>query len=153
MNLNYELTGPQDAPVVVLSNSLGTDLSLWDEQVPVLQRHFRVLRYDQRGHGASPSVPGPFSLEQLGGDVLALLDRLGIDQAHFAGVSLGGMTGMWLAQHAPDRIDRLALLCTSAELGPPSMWTERAAVVRERGAQAMAEPSLPKWFTDRKSVV
>lgn len=147
MNLNYELTGPQDAPVVVLSNSLGTDLGLWDEQVPALQRHFRVLRYDQRGHGTSPSAPGPFTLEQLGGDVLQLLDRLGIDTAHFAGVSLGGMTGMWLAEHAPDRIDRLALLCTSAELGPPSMWTERAAVVREQGVQAMAEPSLPKWFT------
>lgn len=147
MNLNYELTGPRDAPVVVLSNSLGTDLSLWDEQIPALRRHFRVLRYDQRGHGASPSAPGPFTLEQLAGDVLQLMDRLGIGAAHFAGVSLGGMTGMWLAEHAPDRIDRLALLCTSAELGPPSMWTERAAVVRERGVEAMVDPSLPKWFT------
>ncbi|MBE9376291.1 3-oxoadipate enol-lactonase [Saccharopolyspora sp. HNM0983] len=147
MNLNYELTGPQDAPVVVLSNSLGTDLSLWDEQVPALQRHFRVLRYDQRGHGASPSAPGPFTLEQLGGDVLQLLDQLGIARAHFAGVSLGGMTGMWLAENAPDRIAGLALICTSAALGPPSMWTERAAVVREQGMAAMVEPSLPKWFT------
>ncbi|MER7084139.1 alpha/beta fold hydrolase, partial [Saccharopolyspora kobensis] len=147
MNVNYELTGPDGAPVVVLSNSLGTDLTLWDAQVPALAQEFQVLRYDQRGHGASPGKPGPYSLKQLGGDVLALLDVLGIRKAHFAGVSLGGMTGMWLAEHAPERVDRLALICTSAELGPASMWRERAALVREKGTAAMVEPSLPKWFT------
>ncbi|WP_433868590.1 3-oxoadipate enol-lactonase [Saccharopolyspora sp. CA-218241] len=157
MNLNYELTGPQDAPVVVLSNSLGTDLTLWDEQVPALSREFRVLRYDQRGHGGTPGGPGPYSLADLGGDVLALLDELGIARAHFAGVSLGGMTGMWLAEHAPERIDRLVLICTSAALGPASMWRERAAAVRADGTRAMVQPSLPKWFTpamaDREDVV
>ncbi|MER5392110.1 3-oxoadipate enol-lactonase [Saccharopolyspora sp. NPDC002686] len=147
MNVNYELTGPDGAPVVVLSNSLGTDLTLWDDQVPALEREFQVLRYDQRGHGATPGRPGPYTLKQLGGDVLALLDTLGVRKAHFAGVSLGGMTGMWLAENAPERIDRLALICTSADLGPASMWRDRAATVREKGTAVMVEPSLPKWFT------
>ncbi|GGI86301.1 3-oxoadipate enol-lactonase [Saccharopolyspora subtropica] len=147
MNVNYELTGPDDAPVVVLSNSVGTDLTLWDAQMPALAREFRVLRYDQRGHGATPAKPGPYTLQQLSGDVLALLDRLGIDRVHFAGVSLGGMTGMWLAEHAPERIDRLALICTSADLGPASRWRDRAAAVREQGTKAMVDMSLPRWFT------
>ncbi|MCI2418266.1 3-oxoadipate enol-lactonase [Saccharopolyspora sp. K220] len=147
MNVNYELSGPDGAPVVVLSNSIGTDLTLWDEQVPALAQEFQVLRYDQRGHGSTAAGPGPYTLKQLSGDVLALLDNLGIRKAHFAGVSLGGMTGMWLAEHAPERIDRLALICTSAELGPPSNWRERAALVREKGTRAMVEPSLPRWFT------
>ncbi|MEB3369921.1 3-oxoadipate enol-lactonase [Saccharopolyspora mangrovi] len=146
MNVNHELTGPEGAPVVVLSNSLGTDLRLWDEQVPALSDRFRVLRYDQRGHGGTGAKPGPYALAELGGDVLELLDRLGIGKAHFAGVSLGGMTGMWLAEHAPERIDRLALICTSADLGSAS-WLERAATVRADGMAAMVEPSLPRWFT------
>ncbi|GAA4615810.1 3-oxoadipate enol-lactonase [Saccharopolyspora hordei] len=149
MNVHYELTGPDGAPVVVLSNSLGTDLALWDAQVPALAQQFQVLRYDQRGHGRTPGRPGPYTLEQLGRDVLALLDTLGVRRAHFAGVSLGGMTGMWLAEHAPERIDRLALICTSAALGPASMWRDRAALVRQQGTAAMVEPSLPKWFTPR----
>ncbi|MDR7300003.1 3-oxoadipate enol-lactonase [Haloactinomyces albus] len=147
MTVHHELTGPEQAPVVVLSNSLGTDLTLWDEQVPALTEHFRVLRYDQRGHGGTNAKPGPYTLEQLGGDVLELLDELGLERVHFAGVSLGGMTGMWLAEHAPDRIDRLALICTSAQLGPPSKWTDRAALVRAQGTAAIVESSLATWFT------
>ena len=147
MTVHYELSGPEDAEVVVLSNSLGTDLAMWDEQVPALSRHFRVLRYDQRGHGRTPAEPGPYDLRQLGGDVLALLDHLGIARAHFAGVSLGGMTGMWLAENAPERIGRLALICTSAALGPASNWRERAALVRAQGTTAVVEGSLPRWFT------
>lgn len=146
MNVNHELTGPDGAPVVVLSNSLGTDMRLWDEQVPALTERFRVLRYDQRGHGGTKTEPGPYALDELGGDVLELLDRLGIQQAHFAGVSLGGMTGMWLAEHAPERIARLALICTSADLGSAS-WLDRAAAVRANGMATMVEPSLPRWFT------
>ncbi|WP_406691086.1 3-oxoadipate enol-lactonase [Saccharopolyspora sp. ID03-671] len=146
MNVNHELTGPEGAPVVVLSNSLGTDLRLWDEQVPALREHFRVLRYDQRGHGGTKAEPGPYSLADLGGDALELLDRLGVERAHFAGVSLGGMTGMWLAENAPERIASLALLCTSADLGGPS-WSERAATVRANGMAAMVDSSLPRWFT------
>ncbi|RCW46197.1 3-oxoadipate enol-lactonase [Halopolyspora algeriensis] len=147
MTVHHELTGPEQAPVIVLSNSLGTDSRLWDEQVPALTEHFRVLRYDQRGHGGTGAKPGPYTLEDLGGDVLELLDELGLERVHFAGVSLGGMTGMWLAEHAPDRIDRLALICTSAQLGPPSKWTDRAAVVREQGTAALVESSLATWFT------
>lgn len=146
MNVNHELTGPEGAPVVVLSNSLGTDMRLWDEQVPALTGRFRVLRYDQRGHGGTEGKPGPYTLAQLGGDVLELLDRLDIAEAHFAGVSLGGMTGMWLAEHAPERIGRLALICTSADLGGTA-WLDRAATVRAHGIAAMVEPSLPRWFT------
>ncbi|RRO20389.1 3-oxoadipate enol-lactonase [Saccharopolyspora rhizosphaerae] len=146
MNVYHELTGPEGAPVVVLSNSLGTDLRLWDEQVPALAERFRVLRYDQRGHGRSEAKPGPYAMPELGGDVLELLDRLGVDKAHFAGVSLGGMTGMWLAENAPERVERLALICTSADLGNTA-WLERAETVRAHGMDAMVEPSLPRWFT------
>ncbi|GAB2751855.1 3-oxoadipate enol-lactonase [Salinifilum aidingensis] len=147
MTVHYELAGPEDAPVVVLSNSIGMDLRLWDEQVPALAERFRVVRYDQRGHGRTPaSTPGPYSLADLGGDVLSLLDELGVHRAHFAGVSLGGMTGMWLAESAPERIDRLALLCTAAGM-PPQSWHDRAALVREKTTEALVEPSLPKWFT------
>lgn len=147
MTVHHELAGPENAPVLVLSNSIGTDLHLWDEQVPALAERFRVLRYDQRGHGRTPaSTSGPYAMADLGGDVLSLLDELGVQRAHFAGVSLGGMTGMWLAENAPERIDRLALLCTSAEM-PAQSWHDRAALVREKSTEALIEPSLPKWFT------
>ena len=146
MDLNYEITGPPNGPVVVLSNSIGTDMSMWDPQMPALSG-YRVLRYDQRGHGRSPAQPGPYDLAQLGGDVLRVLDEEGIETAHFAGLSLGGMIGMWLGEHHPDRINRLALLCTSAALGPPEAWRERAATVREQGTGAVAEPSFHRWFT------
>lgn len=147
MNLHYELTGPAGAPLVLLSNAIGTDLTMWDQQVPALAEHFRVLRYDQRGHGRSPATPGPYDLDLLGSDVLSLLDQVGVERAHFAGVSLGGMTGMWLAGNAPDRLDRLALICTSPYLGPASNWLERAELVRERGTGTITSQSLAKWFT------
>lgn len=146
MELNHEITGPAGAPTVVLSNSLGTDMGMWDAQMPALA-DYRVLRYDQRGHGNSPATQGPYDLTQLGGDVLRLLDEYGIERAHFAGVSLGGMIGMWLGEHQPDRIDRLALLCTSADLGTPSDWRDRATTVREKGTDAVAESSFSRWFT------
>lgn len=146
MDLNYEITGPADGPAVVLSNSIGTDMSMWDPQMPALSG-YRVLRYDQRGHGRSPAPSGPYELGQLGRDVLAMLDEEGIASAHFAGVSLGGMIGMWLGEHHPERINQLALLCTSAALGPPEAWQERAATVREQGTDAVAEASFARWFT------
>ncbi|WP_243795371.1 3-oxoadipate enol-lactonase [Saccharopolyspora gloriosae] len=144
---HYEFTGPEGAEVVVLSNSLGTDLGLWDAQLSALSERFRVLRYDQRGHGRTPGTPGPYALADLGGDVLELLDHLDVERAHFAGVSLGGMTGMWLAENAPDRLDRLALLCTSAELTPREAWRERAALARRDGTKSMVDGSLTRWFT------
>ena len=143
--LNYTVDGPADAPVLLLGPSLGTDVRIWAAQVPVLAARWRVVRYDHRGHGHSPVPPGPYQLADLGGDVLALLDRLGAARAHLAGVSLGGMVSMWVAAHAPDRVDRLALVCTSARLGPPRVWAERAAAVRAGGLDLIAEAVLGRW--------
>jgi 3-oxoadipate enol-lactonase len=145
--VSYRLDGPAEAPVLVLSNSLGTDMSMWDDLLPALVDRFRVLRYDQRGHGRSPAPPGPYTIAELAGDALALLDRLGIERVSFCGTSLGGMTGMWLAAGAPERIDRLALCCTSAHLPPRRTWSERAATVRAEGIQAVADAQLERWFT------
>jgi 3-oxoadipate enol-lactonase len=146
--LHHRLDGPEDAPVLVLSNSLGTSLDMWWPQVDALKSRFRLLRYDTRGHGQSPVPSGPYAIADLGRDVVALLDELGIARAHFAGLSLGGMTGMWLGAHAADRVDRLALLCTSAHIPPVQQWHERAALVRERGTEALAETLEGRWFTN-----
>ncbi|WP_369975112.1 alpha/beta fold hydrolase [Thermobifida halotolerans] len=108
---------------------------------------FRVVRYDIRGHGDSPAPPGPYSIADLASDVLRLLDRLKVERAHFAGLSIGGMTGMWLGAHAPERIDRLALLCTSPKLGTPESWADRIRVVREQGTGALAPTVVGRWFT------
>ena len=145
--LHHRLDGPDDAPVLVLSNSLGTSLEMWDGMLPALAGHFRVLRYDQRGHGATPAMPGPYSIEDLGRDVLGLLDVLGLERVSFAGCSLGGMTGMWLAINAPGRVGRLALCNTSAHMPPRETWTERAATVRERGMGAVVDAALERWFS------
>jgi 3-oxoadipate enol-lactonase len=131
----------------MLSNSLGTDLGMWDDPLPWLMERFRVLRYDQRGHGRSPAPPGPYTIADLAGDALELLDRLGLERVSFCGVSLGGMTGMWLAVNAPERLDRLALCCTSAYLPPRESWTERAATVRARGMEAVVDAAFERWFT------
>jgi len=138
--------GPDDAPVLVLGSSIGTSTVLWEPQVPALARRFRVVRYDHRGHGRSPVPPGPYELADLGGDLVALLDRLGVERAHVCGLSLGGMVSMWVAAHAPDRVDRLALLCTSAKLGPPELWAGRAAAVRAGGMAAIADSVVARWF-------
>lgn len=137
-----------DAPVLVLSNSLGSDLSMWDAQVGPLSDRFRVVRYDTRGHGRSPVPDGPYSLDDLVDDVVALLDRLGLERAHFAGLSLGGMTGMRLAAREPGRVDRLALLCTAPVMPPASGWTDRAATVRADGVGAIAPAVVARWFTE-----
>lgn len=146
---NHRIDGPDDAPTLVLSNSLGTDMRLWDGQVAALAEHFRVVRYDTRGHGGSPVPPGPYRIADLLDDVVGLLDSLGIERASFCGVSLGGMVGMALAASAPDRVERLALCCTSAQLGPPEVWHERAAIVRESGTAALVDTIIGRWFTER----
>jgi 3-oxoadipate enol-lactonase len=147
VEVHHLVNGPSDAPVVVLSNSLGASMEMWAPQLPALSSRFRVLRYDQRGHGASPVPPGPYDIADLGRDLLHLLDRLGVERAHFCGLSLGGMTGMWLAANAPERVERLALLCTSAHFGTPDVWIERAATVREHGTEAVADAAVERWFT------
>lgn len=148
VRLHYRLEGPPDAPVVVLSSSLGTDLGMWDGVAQVLAGSLRVLRYDTRGHGGSATPPGPWSIADLAGDVVALLDALEIPTASFCGLSLGGMTGMWLATHHPQRLERLVLCCTSAQLGPAQAWRDRAAAVRAGGMRAVAEPVVARWFTE-----
>jgi 3-oxoadipate enol-lactonase len=147
--VHHVVTGPDDAPALVLANSLGADLRMWDPQAEALAHGFRLIRYDSRGHGASPVPDGPYTIDHLGQDVVALLDHLEIERAHFAGLSLGGMTGMWLAINAPERLDRLVLLCTSARLGPPDMWRERAEIVRAQGTEAVAEAGVGRWLTER----
>jgi 3-oxoadipate enol-lactonase / 4-carboxymuconolactone decarboxylase len=148
MNLYHELTGPADGPPVVLSNSLGSDVRMWDSQVETLAAAgFRVIRYDHRGHGRSPAPAGPYTLAELASDAAALLDRLGLARVSWVGLSLGGMVGMWLAEHEPARVDRLVLCCTSAELGPASMWQERAANARTQGMSALAEAAVDRWVT------
>jgi 3-oxoadipate enol-lactonase len=149
VSVHHVVEGPSDAPVVVLSNSIGSTLEMWDPQAkPLLEAGYRVVRYDTRGHGRSPVPPGPYTVDDLGGDVLALLDRLSVDTAHFVGLSIGGMTGMWLALHAPDRIRDLVLCCTSARPGNAAMWTERAAQVRADGMAGVASGSVGRWFTE-----
>jgi 3-oxoadipate enol-lactonase len=147
VEVDHRINGPYDAPVVVFSNSLGASMEMWTPQVPGLSSHFRVLRYDQRGHGGSPVPPVPWELSDMGHDVLELLDRNEIERAHFVGLSMGGATGMWLAMHAPERIDRLVLLCTSARFGSSEMWSERAAAVREHGTESVADAGIERWFT------
>jgi 3-oxoadipate enol-lactonase len=146
-DLHAVVEGPSDALVVVLSNSLGATLRMWEPQVPALTERFRVVRYDMRGHGGSPVPPGPYSLEELGSDVIELLDRLGVASASVCGLSLGGMVGLWLAASVPERIERLVVCCSSARLGPPEFWSTRAATVRARGTAAVAATVVGRWFT------
>ncbi len=145
--LHHRLDGAQDAPVLVLGSSLGTALEMWDRQLP-LASELRIARFDHRGHGRSPVPAGPYEIADLGEDVLALMDRLGIERASYGGVSLGGMIGMWLAANAPDRIERLVLICTSAYMPPASAWQERAAAVLEAGStEPVADGVVERWLT------
>ncbi|SCW72892.1 3-oxoadipate enol-lactonase [Sphingobium faniae] len=145
--LAYRFDGPDGAPVLMLSNSLGTDMDMWAPQMEAWMQRFRVLRYDSRGHGDSDSPPGAYSMDRLGRDVVELLDALGIERVHFCGLSKGGMVGQWLAVHAPERLDRLVLANTSAYMGPPSGWQARIEGVLKDGMVPLAEASIARWFT------
>jgi 3-oxoadipate enol-lactonase len=147
VDLAHAVTGPPGAPAVVLGSSLGTDRTMWDEQVAALSRSFRVVRYDHRGHGASPVPVGPYAIDDLGHDVLALMDHLGLASACHVGLSLGGMVALWLAEHAPERVEKVALVCSSAHLPPASGWRARAATVRSAGTGAVADAVTARWFT------
>lgn len=147
VDVHHLVSGRTDGPVVILSNSLGATHRMWDANLSALEEHFRVVRYDTRGHGGSPVPPGPYTIDDLADDVIALLDRLGVARAHFVGLSLGGMTGMRLAARNPERVDRLVVLCTGAHLTPSTGWTERAATVRAGGTVAVAEAVVARWFT------
>jgi 3-oxoadipate enol-lactonase len=143
----YRLQGPADAPVVMLGNSLAADLGMWNANMPALASRFRVLRYDMRGHGGSSTPPGPYTMELLADDAIALLDSLRIEQVHYVGVSLGGMVAQQLAARYPNRIASVVLCATMSQQAAPAAWDDRIALVRRSGMQALAEPTLQRWFT------
>lgn len=145
MKIWHDLHGAADAPWLVLPCSLGTSRELWDP-APYAQ-HFRVLRYEHRGHGESDAPPGPYTIEGLAGDALALLDELGVARASWIGLSLGGMVAMSIAASAPERLERLVLACTSARVPAPNVYAERAGIVREHGVEPVADAVVSRWFT------
>jgi 3-oxoadipate enol-lactonase len=145
---NYRLDGPANAAVVVFSNSLGTNLAMWDRQIPALTQKFRVLRYDMRGHGLSSITPGPYTIAGLAGDVVGLLDALKIESAHFCGLSVGGALGQWLAINAANRFKSLVLSNTAARIGTADSWNTRIKNVREGGMAAIADAVISRWFTE-----
>jgi 3-oxoadipate enol-lactonase len=147
IELHHRLDGPEDAPVIAFANSLGTSLEMWDDQAVELGGRFRILRFDQRGHGASPATPGPYSVEQLAADLLTLLDRLGIESVNLCGLSLGGSIAIQVASTAPERVERLVLCCTAASFPPPAQWHERAAAVRSGGMGAVVETLIERAFS------
>ncbi|MBX3526448.1 MAG: 3-oxoadipate enol-lactonase [Rhodoblastus sp.] len=144
---NVEVEGPENAPVLMISNSLGSNLHMWDDQIPALSKHFRVVRYDSRGHGLSAAPAGPYSLEQLGKDALSILDTLGVKKAHWMGLSKGGAVGQWLLLNAPDRIERAVLANTAAQFGTADTWNDRLRTLRELGLQGMVDAVIDRWFT------
>ncbi len=146
-SLAADLDPPADAPVLVLGNSMGTTAAVWEPQLAQFRRHFRLLRYEYPGHGGSAAPAGPYTVGELGAAVLGLLDEHGIGRARYCGISLGGMVGMWLAANAPDRIDALAVCCTSAYLPPAPFWAGRAQQARAEGTGPIAEQVVSRWFT------
>ena len=147
VRIAYRLDGDPDRPVLLLSNSIGTDLHMWDGQVPALTEHFRLLRYDARGHGASDAPSGPYSLDRLGRDVVELLDALGLQRVHVLGLSLGGIVAQWLGIHLPERVDRLVLSNTAAYLGPPQRWDQPIAdLLAAPDMRDTAQTFLRNWF-------
>ena len=149
---HYDLAGPEEAPVLLLANSIGTSFHVWDAMMPDLAQRYRVLRYDMRGHGLSDATPVPegapgYSMDLLAGDALALLDGLGIARAHVCGLSIGGMMAQRLAARAPERVNRLVLCDTAPVIGPPSLWDERIAVIRSGGLAPLAPGVMTRWFT------
>ncbi len=147
VDLHYELSGPESAPVVAFSNSLGATLEMWDAQVAALCGRYRCLRYDTRGHGRSSTLDQPVAIEDLAGDLAALLENLGVESAHLVGLSLGGMTGQAFAQRYPERLRSLTLMATSAFMPPREGWLERAELVRRDGMGAIADVTMSRWFT------
>ncbi len=144
-----QVDGPAGAPWLVISNSLGTNMEMWRPQIAEFARHFRVLRYDTRGHGQSAAPTRPYAIAELGRDAVALMDAHGIEKAHWLGLSMGGMTGMWVASHHPERLHRVVLANTAPLMGPPDLWNGRIRTVREKGMGAIVQATLERWFTRR----
>jgi 3-oxoadipate enol-lactonase len=145
---HYRFDGPEYGPVVMLSNSLASDLTMWDIQVPALvEAGYRVLRYDSRGHGQTEVTVGPYSIEMLTADAVGLMDALGLDKVHFCGLSMGGMVGQMLGSGHGDRLISLSLCATSAHIAPSEIWDERIETVRKNGMVAVADATIDRWFT------
>ncbi|WP_422509858.1 3-oxoadipate enol-lactonase [Stenotrophomonas sp. GZD-301] len=145
--LHYRIDGQADAPWLTFCNSLGTDLHMWDPQVAALSAQFRILRYDRRGHGQSSTPPGPYRMDDLGADVLALWDALGVTASHFCGLSIGGLTGQWLGVHAGQRLHSLTVAATAAKIGTAESWQARIAQVEQAGLAPLREGTAERWFT------
>jgi 3-oxoadipate enol-lactonase len=146
--INARVDGPEHAPVLMLCNSLGTDMSMWDDQVPAFLEHFRLVRYDRRGHGQSEAPKGPYDMEMLARDALAVLDGLGIKQkVNWCGLSMGGMVGQWLGANAPERVDRIVLCNTHYYFPDKELWNGRLKLAREQGTAGIVDATMERWFT------
>src|SRR5246127_5219672 len=145
--LNVSVEGHDGGPTLMLSNSLGTNLNMWEPQMKAFTQIFRVIRYDRRGHGKSGVPPGPYSMERFGRDVIAILDDLNIDKVHWCGLSMGGMVGQWLGANAPERLDRIVLSNTACYYADPTNWQNRIKAVKEGGIAAVADTVIATWLT------
>ncbi len=149
VKLHHALDGLVDGPALLLGGSLGTSLEMWEPQRAALEPIAQIVRFDHRGHGRSPVPAGPYRIDDLGRDVLRLMDDLQLERANYCGLSIGGMVGQWLAINAPERLHRLILICTAAFLPPADPWLERAAAVRAAGTtDVIADPVIARWFTE-----
>ena len=146
--INYQTFGDATKPALIFSNSLGTNFQMWHAQIDFFQQDFFVICYDTRGHGASSAPQGPYSIDQLGQDVVNLLDHLNVEKAAFCGISMGGLTGQWLAIHRPERFNQVVVCNTAAKIGQEQAWNDRAALVREQGLQPIASTAASRWFTE-----
>ncbi len=145
--LNVEVSGPEGAPVLMLSNSLGTDLTMWDDQAAEFGKHFRLVRYDRRGHGKSGATKGPYSFDRFGRDILGIIDALEVETVNWCGLSMGGMDGQWLGANAPDRVEKLVLANTNFYYPDKSPWAARIQAVRENGLASFVDANMERWFT------
>ena len=145
--LNVETEGQVNAPVLVLCNSLGTNLHMWDDQAREWSKHFRLVRYDRRGHGQSGAPKGPYSMERLGRDVLGIVDALGIKKFNWCGLSMGGMVGQWLGANAPDRVEKLVLSNTHYYYADKQPWHDRMKFAEQNGLNTLSGPQMERWFT------
>ena len=146
--INYQTFGDATKPALIFSNSLGTNFKMWQAQIDFFQQDFFVICYDTRGHGASSAPQGPYSIDQLGQDVVNLLDHLNVEKAAFCGISMGGLTGQWLAIHRPERFNQVVVCNTAAKIGQEQAWNDRAVLVREQGLQPIASTAASRWFTE-----
>jgi 3-oxoadipate enol-lactonase len=144
----YEVEGRDSGPALMLSNSLGTNLHMWDDQAPEFAKHFRLIRYDRRGHGQSGVPAGPYTMERFGRDVLAVLDALKIEKTNWCGLSMGGMVGQWLGANAPDRVEKLVLANTNYYYADKNPWIDRIKFVSEKGLEALVDANMQRWFTE-----